>query len=120
MNRVGLVAAAAVALAAAPAHADLASGRDKLVAGDYKTAITELTKVSGKDKPAARLLLARADLETGDYAAAESIASALVQGKDAVAIAAHLVLDELRRITGRGGDARKDLEQLYKDHPDDR
>src|SRR5580692_10539436 len=102
MNRVGLVAAAAVALAAAPARADLAGGRDKLVAGDYKTAIAELGKVSGKDRPAARLLLARADVAVGDYAGAETVASALAQGKDAVAVEAHLVLDDLRCATGRG------------------
>ncbi|MEO7735092.1 MAG: tetratricopeptide repeat protein, partial [Kofleriaceae bacterium] len=42
------------------------------------------------------------------------------QGKDALAIEAHLVLDELRTVTGRTRDARADLEQLYKDHPTDR
>src|SRR5262249_29360802 len=40
--------------------------------------------------------------------------------KDAQAIEAHLVFDDLRRLTGRGRDARADLEQLYKDHPADR
>ena len=54
---------------AEPARADLATGRDKLIAGDYKTAIAELGKVTGKDRPAARILLARAQLATGDYAA---------------------------------------------------
>ena len=45
------------------AAADLTTGRDKLVAGDYKTAITELTEVSGKDRPTARIMLARAQIE---------------------------------------------------------
>jgi tetratricopeptide (TPR) repeat protein len=99
------------------AHADLATGRDKLVAGDYKAAIAELSKVSGKDRAAARILLARAQLAVGDYAGAEATAAPLAAGKD---VDAHLVLDDVRRATGRNSDARKDLEQLYKDHPDDR
>ena len=102
------------------ARADLATGRDKLVVGDYKTAILELGKVSGKDRPAAQLLLARAELATGDYAGAERSVTALAAGTDATAVEAHLVLDEVRRTTGRNADARKDLEQLYRDHPTDR
>src|SRR6185503_10420255 len=31
-----------------------------------------------------------------------------------------ILLDDLRVMTGRGADARKDLEALYKDKPDDR
>jgi len=99
---------------AGAAHADLATGREKLVAGDYKTAISELSKVTGKDRAAARLLLARAQMDVGDYAAAEATAGA---SKD---VEAKLLVDEIRRITGHGADARKDLEQLFKDHPDDR
>ncbi|MGH9888665.1 MAG: peptidase MA family metallohydrolase, partial [bacterium] len=46
----------------------------------------------------------------------------MVQGpaKDAQAIEAHLVFDQLRRVTGRLKDARADLEQLAKDHAGDR
>lgn len=105
------------------AHADLASGTDKLVAGDYKAAITELGKVGGKDRPAARLLIARAQIATGDYAAAEATLLPLAPAgttKDPQAIEAHLALDELRRTTGRTADAQADLEQLWKDHPTDR
>jgi predicted Zn-dependent protease len=106
------------------ARADLTGGRDKLIAGDYKAALAELGKVSGKDRPAARLLIARAQLATGDYAAAEATIAPLAQGKDAQVIAqvieAHLVFDDLRRATGRTRDAAADLEQLYKDHPGDR
>src|SRR5215468_145222 len=93
------------------AYADLASGRDKLIAGDYKAAITELGKVTGKDRSAARLLLARAQIATGDYAGAEATVAPLAQGKDAQALEAHLVFDQLRRITGRTREARADLEQ---------
>jgi len=102
------------------AFADLATGRDKLIAGDYKTAIAELGKVTGKDRNAARILLAQAQLVTGDYAAAEATITPISQGKDAQAVEAHLVLDQIRSTTGRNTDARKDLEQLFKDHPTDR
>jgi tetratricopeptide (TPR) repeat protein len=100
----------------AAAFADLGAGRDKLVAGDYRTAIAELSKVTGKDQVAARILLARAQIETGDYAAAERTLAPLAKGY----VEARLLLDELRINTGRGADARKDLEALFKDKPDDR
>jgi len=103
-----------------PAHADLATGRDKLIAGDYKMAVVELGKVTGKDRPAARVLLARAQLATGDYAAAETTLTPLATGKDAAAAEARIALAEVHRITGRAADARKDLEALFKDRPDDR
>lgn len=120
-TRWGLALIAAMT-ASSVAHADLAAGRDKLIAGDYKTAIAELGKVTGKDRPAARLLLARAQRAIGDYAAAEATIAPLTQGpaKDAQAIEAHLVFDELRRITGRTKDALADLEQLWKGHTGDR
>jgi tetratricopeptide (TPR) repeat protein len=126
-TRLGLALVVAMTASSA-AHADLASGRDKLIAGDYKTAISELGKVSGKDRPAARLLLARAQLATGDYAGAEATLVPLIQGqaqgqgpaKDAQAIEAHLVFDELRRMTGRTKDALADLEQLWKASTSDR
>ena len=118
-TRLGLAFVVAMT-AGGVARADLATGQDKLIAGEYKVAITELGKVTGKDRPAARLLLARAQRATGDYAGAEATLTPLTQGKDALAIDAHLALDELRTITGRTRDARADLEQLYKDHPTDR
>jgi tetratricopeptide (TPR) repeat protein len=122
-TRLGLALAVAMT-ASGVARADLASGRDKLIAGDYKAAIAELGKVTGKDRPAARLLLARAQIATGDYAGAEATLAPLAQGpgaaKDALAIEAHLVFDELRRITGRTRDAGADLEQLWKANPADR
>ncbi len=102
------------------AAADLTTGRDKLVAGDYKTAITELSKISGKDRPTARIMLARAQIATGDYAGAEGNLTPIATGKDPVAAEARMVLADLRRITGKLADARKDLEALYKDRPDDR
>ena len=101
-------------------------GSDKLIAGDYKVAIAELGKVTGKDRPAARMLLARAQLATGDYAGAEATltplapAAAPAAANDALAIEAHILLDELRQRTGRTRDARVDLEALFKAHPSDR
>ncbi len=118
-TRLGL-AFVVVMSAAGVARADLATGQDKLIAGDYKTAIAELGKVSGKDRPAARLLLARAQRATGDYTGAEATLTPLTQGKDALAIEARLVLAELRRSTGRTREARADLEQLWKLYPADR
>ncbi len=102
------------------AYADLPTGRDKLIAGDYKTAIRELVGVSGKDQRPARILLARAQVSIGDYAAAEGTLGPVARGKDATAVEARLLLDDLRQMTGRIGDARKDLEALAKDKPDDR
>ncbi|MFT3693915.1 MAG: tetratricopeptide repeat protein [Kofleriaceae bacterium] len=98
------------------ARADLASSRDKFLAGDYKTAIAELGKITGKERTAARVLLARAQIEVGDYAGAEQTLTPLT----AQSIEARLVLNQVRVATGRAADARKDLEQLAKDHPDDR
>jgi predicted Zn-dependent protease len=109
-----------VVLAAGTARADLASGRDKYVAGDYKAAKAELEKVAGKDRPAARLLLARTQMALGDYPGADSTLAPLAQGKDAPAAEARIALADLRRLTGRIADARRDLEQLYRDRPDDR
>ena len=51
ISRLAAAAVVTVALATAgPARADLAGGRDRLVSGDYRTAIGELNKVGGKDR----------------------------------------------------------------------
>jgi Tfp pilus assembly protein PilF len=108
------LAALAILCSSSLAHADLASGHDKLTTGDYKGAIVDLRAVTGKDRAAAHVLLARALIATGEYGAAEASIGA------PASVDAHLVLDRIRVLTGRGADARKDLEQLDKDHPDDR
>ncbi len=111
----------AVFLSAGLARADLATGRDKLIAGDYKAAMAELGKVSGKDRAAARLLLAEAQTVLGDYPAAEATAAALVKDKDPkVAAAARVRVARIQRLTGRAAAARADLEALVKSAPDDR
>ena len=115
-------AAATVAAAGGLAHADLVTGQDKLIAGDYKAALVELRGVTGKDRTAARLLLARALRETGDLAGAEATLTPLAGGsaKDAQVADARMQLDQVREATGRIADARKDLESMWKDRPDDR
>lgn len=115
-----LALVASVATSVAPAYADLDGGREKLVAGDYKAAIAELGRVSGKDRSAARLYLARAQLETGEYAAAEATAQSVVQLKDAQAVAARILLAQIRRTVGKNAEAQRDLEALHKERPDDR
>ena len=62
------------------AYADLATGRDKLVSGDYKRAISELTAVTGKDRGAARILLARAQILRPRAACAEGATSRAIDG----------------------------------------
>ncbi|MBK7540157.1 MAG: hypothetical protein IPI49_33350 [Myxococcales bacterium] len=114
-----LVVALTVALIVAPvAHADLTTGRDKLIA---ETKAPWPSCPGGRaDRAEARLLLARAQLETGDYPAAESSALALAQAKDAVAPRARLFLAQVRRVLGKQAEASRDLEALVKERPDDR
>ena len=73
-----LLAALAALLLLEPgeARADLAGARDRLIAGDYKGAITEASKLSGKDKGEGALVKAEAQMLTGDLAAAEATAAA--------------------------------------------
>jgi cellulose synthase operon protein C len=116
----GAAALLLICALALSAEADLTTGRDRLIAGDYKAAISELSRVSGKERTAARIMLARAQLMTGEYAGAESTLVPLASSRDAQGIEARLLLNEIRRVTGRSAEARKDLEQLWKDKPDDR
>jgi cellulose synthase operon protein C len=110
----------ALAIAARPARADLESGRDRLVSGDYKGAVADLSKITGKDRAEARLLLARAQLETGDYAGAEVTAAAVAQSKDPQSVAGRLMVAQVRRVLGKFAEAQRDLEALSKDRPEDR
>jgi Tfp pilus assembly protein PilF len=118
-TRLGLAFVLMTALAS-PALADFAKGKDKWVAGDYKAAITELNSVTGKDRAAARIIVARAQIATGDYKAAEQTLTPISTQKDAQGAEARIVLDDLRAHTGKLADARKDAEALYKERPDDR
>lgn len=115
-----LLAMALVMALSGQARADLTTGRDKLTAGDYKTAVTELGKVVGKDRPAARILLAKAQAAMGDYGAAEQTLLPLTAAKDASGAEARIDLAQVRVNVGRIAEARKDLEALAKERPDDR
>ena len=102
------------------ASADMAAGREKWVGGDYKAAMVELATVAAIDRAKARVLLARVQAAVGDYSAAEQTIAPIARSADALAVEARLVEAEIRRATGRGADARKELEQLLSEHPKDR
>src|SRR5690349_18157033 len=93
---------AALMLASGVARADLGSGRDKHATGDYKGAMSDLAKVTGKDKGEARLLLFEAQLATGDLAGAETTATAVAGEKDAkLSARGKVALSRVHRATGR-------------------
>jgi tetratricopeptide (TPR) repeat protein len=117
-----LFAALAIVLAlAATAHADLNTGRDRLTGGDYKGAISELSKVGGKDRAAARVLMVDAQLAIGDVAGAEATASALAKDKDPKSAAeGAIALAEVLRVVGRYGEAKALVEPLVAKNPGNR
>jgi len=116
---VGALFATALLLAAGSARADLAGGKNKLLQGDYKGAIAELSAVGGVDKPAAQLLLGQVQLRTGGYAEAEKIAREQQKAKDPSLVAdATCLLAEALRAVGRYADARKELEPVVARFPD--
>lgn len=118
-RRIAPLAALLLLLATGEARADLATGRDKLISGDYKGAITELEKVTGKERAAARLLLVDAQVATGDLAGAETTAAALSADKDVkVSTAARVALSRVHRMVGKFDEAKKDVEGLVKSQPD--
>ncbi len=110
-----LLAALAALLLLEPgeARADLAGARDRLIAGDYKGAITEASKLSGKDRGEGALVKAEAQLLTGDLAAAEATAAAAAKDKDdKIAAAGKVLLSEIFRLTGRHDEAKQAVEAL--------
>ncbi|MBZ0237022.1 MAG: tetratricopeptide repeat protein [Deltaproteobacteria bacterium] len=112
---------AALALVAAPAFADLASGRDRLTGGDYKAALGELAKVSGKDRAAARLLMIEAQLAIGDTTGAEATATALARDRDPkVAAGGAVALAEVLRVMGRYAEAKAQVEPIVQKDPANR
>ncbi len=118
MRRVLAATAVLLGLAAGTARADLTTGRDRLTSGDYKGALAELARTSGKDRGAARALMVTAQLTIGDQAAAEATATALARDKDpAIAATGKVALAEVLRTVGRYADARKELEPLVAANP---
>jgi tetratricopeptide (TPR) repeat protein len=111
----------ALALAATPARADLVTGRDRLTSGDYKGALGALGRVSGKDRPTARLLMVEAQLALGDVGGAEATAAALAKDRDAkVAADGAVALAEVLRVVGRYAEARTQVEPLVQKDPGNR
>lgn len=116
-----LVGALGLLVWVGPAAADLAGGSEKLARGDYKAAVTELTKVKGTDAGPARVLIARAQLAVGDYKAAEATALAVSKDKDAaVAADGKVALADVLRTTGRYAEARALLEPVVAALPQHR
>ncbi len=112
------MAVIALGLATATARADLATGRDRLTGGDYKAAIGELAKVSGKDRVAARLLMVKAQLAIGDTGGAEVTATALAKDKDLkIAADGAVALAEVLRSVGRYAEARAQVEPVVQRDP---
>lgn len=108
-----LAAVALVALLAADATASLTSGKNKFLHGDYEGARADLAGVSGKDRAAAQLLLARVEIRVGEYDSAEKRAGQLIASKNAgVAADARVLLAEIYRLTGRYDEARRELEPM--------
>ncbi|MEZ4398741.1 MAG: tetratricopeptide repeat protein [Kofleriaceae bacterium] len=100
------------------ASADLATGTDRLTRGDYKAAISELRATRGVDAGRAKVLLAQAQLTTGDYKAAEAAAASAAADRDpAVAADGKVALAEIQRLTGRLADADKLLTALVAAEP---
>lgn len=103
-----------VALTAAPARANLESGKRKHLHGDYAGARADLTRVEGAERAAAQLALARVEAQVGAYEAAEKRARALTRGAQNQKIApdARVLLAEILRITGRYDEARREVEPV--------
>jgi tetratricopeptide (TPR) repeat protein len=101
------------------AAADVTSGADKLLHGDYDGARADLSAVRGGERGAAQLLLARLDLHVGALAEAEKRTVKLMRGgaRSPVTIDARALAAELDWRRGRLGEARKALEDLVAKHP---
>ena len=118
MKRLGLLpvwplSIALLVMLVGVAHADLASGKKKLLAGKYAAAKKDLASVSGGDRGAAQLLLIELETRTGNHAAAEKIGRALMRSRDpAVAADARVRVAEVLRATGRYAEAERLLRPL--------
>jgi len=103
---------------ATPARADLRTGDDKYLHGDYAEAQAAYRAVKGKDLPRAQVRLGRLLFTTGDVAGARAAAESATKGPDRLAaVDARILLAEIDRATGRSADARKALEELVKKDP---
>jgi len=106
------IGVALVCAGAAPALADLQSGRDKFVHGDYDGARADLERVRGADRNRAKLLLVRLDMRLGRWAQAAKGARSLLRARPPVANDARAALAEIQFTTGDDKGARKTLDAL--------
>jgi cellulose synthase operon protein C len=114
----GLVVLLAALVLGGIARADLASGRDKLLHGDYAAARQELEQVGGSARGEAAVLLIKLDLRTGNYAGAARRARALARGGTRrIRAEAEALQAEVALITGRYQEACKQLEGLTAREP---
>jgi cellulose synthase operon protein C len=103
-----------VALAPSVASADLRSGEDKFLHGDYAGALQDFKAVKGKDAAKAGIRAGYVSLRTGDYAAAEAAGRAGQKTK-AVAADASVLLAEALRAAGKYAEAKKLVDDVAKD-----
>jgi tetratricopeptide (TPR) repeat protein len=111
---------ALLALAAAPARADVRAGDDKLLHGDYQEAIAAYRATivkGGKEAQRAQLRLGRALFLTGDLAGARAAAEAAGKGDRELALDAKVLGAEVRRAAGETAAARSLLEDVVKKQP---
>ncbi len=107
-----------VAFAAGEARADLTSGRDKLLHGDYDGARKDFAAVTGKDRQTASLLIARLDLRLGKHLKAERRAKVLARTRKAAQRAdARVLVAEVYLATGRYTEAIDELVDVVKVDP---
>lgn len=115
MRRAVLAMAVVAVLGGSAAARDFRAGKDKFLHGDYEGAAAELATVRGKHRDEARLLLARVELRTGAYDAAEKRARELLKSKHAADAGA--LLGEIHLLRGRYREAVKHLEGVVAKHP---
>jgi len=102
----------------AAARADLRSGDEQFLHGDYAAAIDAFKAIKGKDAAAAQVRLARVQLRTGQYAAAaETAAAAAKSAPRPIADDAKVLQAEAYRAVGRNAEARALLEDVVKRSP---
>jgi tetratricopeptide (TPR) repeat protein len=101
------------------ARADLRTGEQKFLHGNYEGARSDFLAVRGAERARARLALARVLLRTGDYEGADRELATLVNDKDPVVASDATVLRaELWRLRGRLAEARTALESFVASRPE--
>lgn len=114
-----VLALSCLLVAPATASADLAKGKEKLLAGDYDAARKQLRAAAGAERDAARLLLVRLEARVGNLAAAEKTARALARSSSPeLAADAGVALAEVLRARGRYAEAERVLAKVLEKKPE--